>query len=280
MLKHKLRDLTLFFDLEWVPDAESARRIFDMPEETTELEAIERLWREAPGYSADCPRPFVKYLFSRIVSIAFLSRSIVWRDGVRRVEFKLHSLPILPLDDRTPDESYLIERFLYYVGEREPHLVGFNSSESDLQVLIQRGLIHEISAARFCERPPKPWEGRDYFYRYGEEHLDLLKHFSNGHAKPKLNELARLCGFPGKLDTCGEQVVDLWLAGDIQKIVEYNQIDALNTYLIWLRFVHFCGKLKEEDYAEEQLEFRQFLVEESVRPEKAHLKRFLKRWSL
>lgn len=280
MLKNDLHDITLFFDLEWVPDANAARRLYGLPEGVSEAAAIEQLWQKTTGYSEDCKRPFVKYLFSRIVSIAFLSRKVVFRDGVRQAEFRLHSLPNLPLEDSTVDEAYIIERFLYMVGEREPRLVGYNSSESDLQVLIQRGLIHEVTAPRFCERPAKPWEGRDYFHRYNEEHLDLLKLFSNGNTKPKLDELARLCGFPGKLDIDGQHVVDLWLEGRLREIVEYNQIDTLNTYLVWLRIVRFCGKIKEEEYADEQFAFRDFLEREAAKPHMRHVGQFLDKWNL
>jgi predicted PolB exonuclease-like 3'-5' exonuclease len=280
MLKSDLLDLTLFFDLEWVPDAEAAKRLHDLPAGTTEKAAIERLWSETSGFSEDCPRPFVKYLFSRVVSIAYLSRKVVWRDGVRQTEFTLNSLPKLPLEGNGVDEASVIARFLEIVGLKEPNLVGFNSAESDLQVLIQRGLIHGVTAPRFCARPNKPWEGRDYFYRYGEQHLDLLKLFSNGKSAPKLNEFARLCGFPGKLDMEGHQVVDLWLEGKLQEIVEYNQIDTLNTYLIWLRVVRFCGKLGEADYVNEQLAFRDFLARESEKPHMRHVGEFLERWEL
>jgi predicted PolB exonuclease-like 3'-5' exonuclease len=186
----------------------------------------------------------------------------------------------LPADSEDVDEAYLIERFLHFVGERDPYLVGFNSSESDIQVLIQRGLVHEITAPKFCQRPGKPWEGRDYFHKYGEEHLDLLKLLSNGKMKPRLNEIARLCGFPGKLDMDGQQVVDLWLSRNIQKIVEYNQIDALNTYLIWLRVVRFCGKLSDEEYQNELFTFRDFLETEAAERGKKHLEQFLSHWPL
>lgn len=283
MLKNDLGEITLFFDLEWVPDAQAAMRLYDLPLDTPEPEAIERLWSETKGYSEeDCPRPFVKYLFSRVVSIAFLSRKTVWRDGVKMVDFGLHSLPKLPIapEDGRPEEAQLIERFLYMIGEREPNLVGYNSAESDIQVLIQRGLIHEVTAPGFCLRPAKPWNGRDYFYRYGEEHLDLLRLFSNGAMKPRLNELAKLCGFPGKLDADGAAVVDMWLAGEIGKIVEYNQVDCLNTYLIWLRTVRFCGKITDEDYAAEQLQFREFIEDEAARTNRNHLRHFLSKWDL
>lgn len=278
MLKNELPNLTLFFDLEWVPDANAAQRMYDLPADITELEAMQHLWERTSGFSDTCPRPFVKYLYSRIVSAAFLSRSVVWRDGVKCIEFKLNSLPRLPLVEERPNEANIIERFLYFIGEREPNLVGYNSSESDLQVLIQRALIHEISAEKFCLRPPKPWEGRDYFYRYSEEHLDLLKLFSNGQMKPRLNEIARLCGFPGKLDVNGEQVVDLWLAGDVEQIVQYNQIDVLNTYLVWLRVVHFCGKLGDEDYETETAMFREFVETEAGKAGNEHLVKFAEKW--
>ena len=283
MLKNEIHELTLFFDLEWVPDAAGAIRLFDLAPDTPELSAMERLWQDTPNYDAEKnPRPFVKYLFSRVVSIGFLSRRIVYKDGERHVDFGLHSLPTLPLNEERSDEGEIVTRFLYMVGERNPQLVGFNSLESDLQVLIQRGLVNEVRAEKFNDRPNKPWEGRDYFdSRNSEWHLDLIQRFSQrAGMTPTLNGLARLCGFPGKIDIDGKQVVDLWLAGKLKEIVEYNQIDTLNTYLIWLRVVNFAGKLTEEEYISEQDDFRAFLETEADKEENDHLRRFLERWDL
>ena len=283
MLKSPIPELALFFDLEWVPDAAGAKRLFDLPEETTELEAMQHLWEHSPKYSEEDPRPFLKYMFSRVVSIAFLSRKTHFnRERERVTEFSLNTLPKLPLETDDVDEAAIIERFLYIVGDRRPQLVGFNSSESDLQVLIQRGLINEITAPAFNERPNKPWEGPDYFdSRNSEAHLDLLTKFSNRSGmSPRLDELAKLCGFPGKIDVKGDQVTDLWLERDLTKIVEYNQIDTLNTYLVWLRLVYFAGQIGEEDYHIEQEQFREFLETETEKPEKAFLSQFLDKWPL
>jgi len=281
MLKSDLHERTWFFDLEWVPDAAGAKRVFDMPDETTELEGMHEIWKRA-GSTPENERPFVKYLFSRVVSIAFLSRNVVYTDGEKRVDFRLHSLPRLPLIPQETDEAKIIEQFLYYIGERCPQLVGFNSIEADLQVLIQRAMINEVSAPEFCSRPGKPWEGRDYFAKNENEwHLDLIKRFSyNAAMSPGLNEIARLCGFPGKVDVDGSQVVDLWLQGNLAKIVEYNQIDTLNTYLVWMRFVHFAGKLPEEEYVREQDEFRGFLETEALKPGKEFVRKFLDKWEI
>ncbi len=283
MLKSPIQELALFYDLEWVPDAAGARRLFDLPEETTELEAMQKLWEHSPQYKeVDNSRPFLKYMFSRVVSIAFLSRKSVFRDGEKVVEFSLNSLPKLPVESDDVDETAIIERFLYIVGDRRPQLVGYNSSESDLQVLIQRGIINEISAPAFNQRPNKPWEGPDYFdSRNSDAHFDILTKFSNrGGMSPRLDELAKMCGFPGKIDVKGDQVTDLWLERDLTKIVEYNQIDTLNTYLVWLRVVYFAGQLEEEDYLIEQEQFREFLENETQKPEKAFIRAFLDNWPI
>jgi len=281
MLKNSIPELILFFDLEWVPDAAGAMRLFDLPGDTTEVEAMQRLWEAAPSYNAETnPRPFLKYMFSRVVSIAFLSRKVVYdSERNRMVEFGLHSLPGLPFSEETVNEAEIIDKFLTWLGRKCPQLVGYNSAESDVQVLIQRGMINDIAARDFCKRPDKPWEGNDYFKKWdNEDHLDLVKRFSAGAMMPKLDEFAKLCGFPGKIDVKGDQVTDMWLAGDITRIVEYNQIDALNTYLVWLRMVYFAGQIEEKDYMAEQEQLRDFLENETRKEEKKFLVKFLERW--
>ncbi|MEJ7622540.1 MAG: hypothetical protein WKF34_00970 [Pyrinomonadaceae bacterium] len=281
MLKNSLPELALFFDLEWVPDAASSRRLFDLAEDVTEIEAMGKLWESSRQYDiATNPRPFLKYMFSRVVSIAYLSRKSVYRDGERITEFTLNSLPELPLgEDEVVDEAAIIERFLYILGRKCPQLVGYNSADSDMQVLIQRGMIHEISAPEFCKRPDKPWEGSDYFRRWdNEDHLDMMKLFKVPQMTPRLDEFAKVLGLPGKIDVKGDQVTDLWLNREVTKIVEYNQIDVLNTYLVWLRLVHFCGKMAEEEYVMEQDLFRDFLENEAEKPAGGFIAQFLAKW--
>lgn len=278
MLRHDISDRVWFFDLEWVPDAEGAKRLYGLGSDVSELDAFEVLWKKG-GATEDVQRPFLKYYVSRIVSIAFLQRRVVYSGPDKQISFSLHALPRDPHEAAATDERHVLEEFLHYLGKMKPQLVGFNSSESDVQVLIQRAMINEVSAPEFCARPANRWDTNDYFQRWDNEwHLDLLKKFSNGKMAPKLDDFAKLCGFPGKLDTDGAQVPDLWLSGDLVKIVEYNQIDTLNTYLLWLRFVYFCGKIGEEEYAEEIEAFRNFLDTESQKPCKAFLSEFIDRW--
>lgn len=278
MLRNEIPELTLFYDLEWVPDANAARKLFGLDPEADELTAMEALWKDA-GATEENPRPFIKYLYSRVVSIAFLSRKVVYRDGEQTIEFTLNSLPDLPFDSDEVDEASIIDRFLYIIGLKRPQLIGFNSGEADMQVLIQRGIVNEVSAPLFARRPLKGYDPGDYFKKWdNEDHLDLLKLFSGGKMTPKLNDLAKLCGFPGKIDVAGDHVWQLWLNRDITTIVEYNRLDVLNTYLVWLRTVYFAGKLTEEEYAAEQMDFRAFLEEESGNAGGEYLSKFLELW--
>jgi len=281
MLRSEIYDKVWFYDLEWVPDADAAKILFDLPEEISEAEAFQALWRHS-GATPERPRPFLKYLYSRIVSIAVLMRFVRYDGPEARIEFHLTSLPKVATEKAECDEGRLIVEFLDALGKHRPQLVGFNSQESDVQVLIQRGIVNQVSAPAFCQRPADRWDKTDYFAKWDNEfHLDMLKLFSpsgNRAMMPGLNEIAKLCGFPGKLDISGQHVSDLWLAGELDKIVEYNQIDALNTYLVWLRVVYFCGKINDVQYDNEITAFREFLAAEIADGAKPHLQQFMDKW--
>ena len=152
-------------------------------------------------------------------------------------------------------ERELLSRFLTQLGQEEPkpHLVGFNSRTADVPILVQRGLIQGVAAGAFCHRPGKPWEGVDYFHKSSEWHLDVKEIVSGwGKGTPSLHEFAAASGIPGKIGTTGHDVHALWRAGDIRRIVEYNQFDALTTYLVWLRMALFAGLLTPEGHACEE----------------------------
>jgi predicted PolB exonuclease-like 3'-5' exonuclease len=156
--------------------------------------------------------------------------------------------------------------------------VGFNSRESDLPILIQRGIAGGVAAAGFCRRPAKPWDGYDYFSKNSDGHVDLKEVIGGwGRATPKLHEFACACGIPGKIDTTGENVVDLWLAGDVGRIVEYNEFDALTTYLLWLRAARFAGHFSDGAYAVEVQRVRD-LVRKHIEDGQAHLERYMAKW--
>lgn len=260
------------FDLEWVPDVDSGRRAYNLPAEMPNREVYDVMWARG-GATAEDPHPYLKTMLCRIVSVAAVVRR-VYDDG--RVALTLMSLP----DDEPMPEAELIGRFLRGIGEAnpKPQLVGFNSRESDLPILIQRGIANGVQAAGFAHRPDKPWNGIDYFSKQSEGHIDLKEVVGGwGKATPKLHEFAAACGIPGKIDTAGDNVIDLWLAGDIQRIVEYNEFDALSTYLLWLRTAHFAGLLSDETQAVEEQRVID-LLETRIAKGQTHFERYLAKW--
>lgn len=260
------------FDLEWVPDLASGRRAYNLPPDTPDADVYAAMWASA-GATAEDPRPYLKTMLCRVVSMAVVIRR-VQEDG--RVTLTLFSLPPAgPMAERE-----LIGRFLRGLGDAtpRPQLVGFNSRESDLPILIQRGIAQGVTAAGFCRRPDKPWEGYDYFSKNSEGHVDLKEVVGGwGKATPSLHEFAAACGIPGKIDTSGDNVIDLWLAGDARRIVEYNEFDALTTYLLWLRAAHFAGHFSDEAHAAEVERVRE-LLRKRIGDGQKHLERYVARW--
>lgn len=261
------------FDLEWVPDPQSGRRVYDLPSEMSDWEVIEEMYKKG-GATEDEPRPYLKTVLCRIVSLAVIIRSV---DSNNKVKLQL---PALPKEPYQPMPEYdLISKFLTAIGKQKPQLVGFNSGSSDVRILIQRGIAAGVTAPEFCKRPNKPWEGCDYFdSKYGEAHIDLKDILGGwGKATPSLHELAAASGIPGKIGTSGKDVVDLWREEKIQEIVEYNQFDALTTYLVWLRTAYFAGFFSEDQYNIEQ-QLLKDLLKEKISEGDEHFVQYLECW--
>jgi len=259
------------FDVEWVPDPVSGRRVYGIPDSASDNDVLEIMWREGGATSED-PRPYLKTVLCRVVSIAAVVRKKIKQE----ISLELVSLP--GRNDGALSEKEIIQPFLEAVGNIKAQLVGFNSSNADLPILIQRGLASQVHAPLFCHRPEKPWEGVDYFARYSDYNIDL-KDIVGGFGKstPSLHELASSLGIPGKLGTSGGDVIDLWLGGNIKSIVEYNEYDALTTYLVWLRTAYFSGQLSEAEFASERGKLKQLLQFE-IENGASHLSVYLDAW--
>lgn len=263
------------FDAEWVPDPVAGRMLYKLGAETGEREVVEVMWKKG-GATEEDPTPYLKTVVCRIVSVAAVERH---QTGG---EVKLHLLS-LPRDIEDPAqvaERHVVGTFLSKVGQYKPQLVGFNSAGADLKAMIQRSVVLGLSMPEFCKRPNKPWEGEDYFdSRNSEASVDLKDVVGSwGKSAPSLNEIATLSGIPGKMDVDGEQVAGLWLDGNLRRIVEYNEFDALTTYLVWLRVAHFGGYFTGEEYQREQVLVREMIESETRDNGKDHLQEFLDEW--
>jgi hypothetical protein len=261
------------FDAEWVPDVASGRRVYALGDIVTDESVLHTMW-ERGGATDEAPRPYLKTVLCRVVSVAAVIRRQA-ADG--RVSLDLRSLP--NGDAATMTESDILSRFLTGVGKAQPQLVGFNSRSSDLCILMQRAMVHRLSLPDFCRRPAKPWEGVDYFAKGSESHIDLKEEFGGwGRATPSLHELATCCGIPGKTLADGSSVVDLWLAGDMRTVVQYNECDALSTYLLWLRAALLAGHVSTDQHAQEEGLVEALLTTKGESDGQEHLLEYLEEW--
>lgn len=124
-----------------------------------------------------------------------------------------------------------VEAFAYLTWlDREAVIVSFNGRGFDLPLLI---------ATAFAEGVPMPavWS-RNIEDRYrGDGHIDIMDHLTmRGSGKaPSMDACARRIGWPGKGETDGSMVSDLWAAGDFERVGNYCLSDVVQQAAILLR---------------------------------------------
>lgn len=261
------------FDVEWVPDPLAGRLLYELPNDMPDAEVIAEMWKRG-GATDEVPRPFLKTVLCRVVSLSMVSRT----KTAGETKVGLRSIPqIGETSEENKSETHIIRKFLEEVGKRKPQVVGYNSVRADLKILVQRAVTNGLSVPSFAKRPDKPWEGADYFSGFSDWNVDLMNIVGGNKSTPSLNELARLSGIPGKMGVDGNEVAQMWLEGRIDDIIRYNEFDALTTYLLWLRFAHFGGFLDADQYAREQ-ELVAEMIETETASGRAHLEDYIKEW--
>lgn len=261
---------TCAFDCEWVPCADTARRLLNLPPDTPESDCFEALWDYTRKDGDDTPQPFVKLILSKVVSVAFVLRKKDQQTG--NLELNLVGLGT----GVKYDEAHLIQRFLEGIAEHRYQLWGFNSRGADLPILVQRATALGVSCPKFSAGA-KNW---DYHHRYHDAHIDILDEIQgfSGAARPSLNELAVACRIPGKLDVAGSEVATMYLDGKLSEIVAYNECDALTTHLLMLRVAYHAGKVQDAAYQAEVDSVRA-LIDSEIAAGKAHLTLFRDQWA-
>ncbi|WP_298962587.1 3'-5' exonuclease [uncultured Campylobacter sp.] len=200
---------------------------------------------------------FLPVCFHRVVSI-----SAVMADGFGRF------LRVSTLDGE--NERDKIAKFLAFIEDFNPRLVSFNGRGFDLPMIMARAMCYDLSAAAYFETNDRDnnkskWE--NYRSRYdGRFHLDLLDHISDFGAIRglKLDHICASVGLPGKYDVHGDQVLQLYYAGEQAKIDEYCRSDVLNTYWLFLKYELLRGKITKDDYLNYIAVMGEFLQKESA----------------
>lgn len=247
------------FDVETVADVEAGRRLYGLEglDDPDAAKAMRQLRMQESG------RDFLRLFLHRVVAVSGVLRRRSWSGGDDRIE-------ILSLGAPESGERKLVESFFHLVETRAPTLVTWNGSGFDLPVLVYRALHHGVSAGRYFETRDPDYRFNNYLNRYHERHTDLMDVFASHQirAAAPLHDLARFLGLPGKGELRGEDVEGRYFAGEIGAIRDYCEVDALLTWLVFLRFDRLRGRLDDAGLAHELA-----LVREAVRG-RDHLRAF------
>jgi len=252
----------LIFDIETIPDVDSGRRVYEINDAIADSDVAEIMFTKRREQSGE---EFLALPFHRVVAI-----SAVLRSGD---QFNVWSLGTLD-----SDEKEIIKRFYDGIERFSPTLVSWNGSGFDLPVLHYRSMIHGISASRYWDtgEHDREFKWNNYLNRYHSRHTDLMDILAayQQRAVTKLDIMATLLGFPGKMGMSGASVWDYYKSGKLKEIRDYCETDVLNTYLVYLRWRLIAGKLTESQFNDECDVVRSFLADQTQK----HFKEFLKTW--
>jgi predicted PolB exonuclease-like 3'-5' exonuclease len=230
---------TLVFDIETIPDAQGIRALLGVPADTSDEDVVNiALHQRRQKNSTD----FLPLYQHRICAI-----SCALRYG--------DHFSVWTLGEEDSSEAEIIQRFYDGIEKYTPQIISWNGSGFDLPVLHYRGLVHGVNASRYWDlgEDDKEFKWNNYISRYHMRHLDLMEVMAmyNGRANAPLDDLAKLCGFPGKLGMDGSKVWDAYKDGKLSEIRDYCETDVANTHLVYLRFQLMRGQLTPDAYAHE-----------------------------
>lgn len=254
----------LVFDIETIPDVAGLRALNNHPKDMSDADVAVAAFaarREKTGSD------FLQHHLHRVAAI-----SCVFRDDEG---FRVRSLGTLE-----DGEQKLVHDFFRIIDKYTPQLVSWNGGGFDLPVLHYRAMVNGVTASRYWEmgEDDRDFKWNNYLSRYHTRHLDLMDLLAlyTGRANAPLDELAKLCGFPGKLGVDGSQVWTLYQDGRLGEIRDYCETDVVNTYLVYCRYLLMRGALTQAAYAEEVELVRKSLEALDGR----HWSEFLAAWHL
>ncbi len=173
-------------------------------------------------------------------------------------------------------EAELVSGFWRYFSAGNYRLVTWNGARFDMAVLRHRAMLHGVETSTWYRRGDR-WNG--YGSRFSEEyHCDVMQCLSDrgGTQAMGLDETARLLGLPGKVGAHGSLVDDLVKAGRLAEVNAYCECDALNTFLLYLRWSHLSGRCSREGHDNSARSLVDYLTYELRRA--PHFGEFLEGW--
>jgi hypothetical protein len=253
----------LVFDIETVPDVAGLRKLWELDPGVSDaavVELVQQRRRQATG------NDFLPAHLQRVVAI-----SCALREG--------DTVRVWSLGAREDGEREIVQRFFDGIEKYTPQLVSWNGSTFDLPVLHYRALLHGIAGCCYWDMGDdnREFKYNNYLSRFHTRHIDLMDILAGyqNRAWAPLDEIAQLCGLPGKLGMDGSQVWPAFSRGEIDAIRDYCETDVANTYLLFLRFQLIRGLLDAPAYEREVQLFRDWLGIQAA----AHWKDFAAAWN-
>jgi hypothetical protein len=143
-------------------------------------------------------------------------------------------------------EQAIVADFIESIGRTPADtFVGFNSRKFDLPVVAARALRYGLRAV--------PLFAVDFADPHrGFRHVDLMEvlSFHGAGVWPRLDAVAKLCGWPGKMDCHGGKVEALWQSGEEGRaaVCRYQLWDVAQQGAVALRTLFAQGLLESGDY--------------------------------
>jgi len=262
------------FDIETVVDADAARRLLHQPElsDAEARDALSAYFLEKTDGRNDFPRQ----PFHQVAAISYVQFTREpGEDGSELVLKRVGSGGDAGSGEKA-GEKELVEGFFGLIQSRAPQLVSYNGRGFDVPVLKHRAMVNGVACPRWFTEGDK-WTNYDTRFN-STYHMDLMEVLSDygASARCSMDEIAAVLGVPGKLDTSGADVRNLYESGQIEAIRNYCETDVLTTSLIMLNWLRFSGTLSDGAYARTALGIRNYLEAEAA--ERPHLGEFLTAW--
>jgi len=188
---------------------------------------------------------FIPYTFQIPISVA-----------VAKVARDFSLLDLVVLDEplfRPHEICSLFWRGWSHPKNNFPTLVSFNGRGFDIPMLELAAFRYGISLPRWFALESSMYDRPRYRYNT-KIHVDLHDILTNNGAtrfNGGLNLAASLLGKPGKMNTQGKMVQDMYDEGRLSEINDYCRCDVLDTYFVFLRTMVLVGKLSLDN--EQQL---------------------------
>ncbi|MCB1215074.1 MAG: 3'-5' exonuclease [Deltaproteobacteria bacterium] len=217
------------YDIESITDKALLQKVLYPELEGQAEEAYQKHLSEL----AEEGRDFVNPAFHQPISLAAIAVD---------QDYEIVKIGLLGKEEKST--ASIVNHFWETYKEKQPVLVDFNGKGFDLRLLelwaFRLGI--EIGSGFFGKFGPR--------YKFSDDaHLDLHEFLSNYGAiryRGGLNLFSKILGKPGKMETQGHMVQELYDQEKFFEIDDYCLSDAMDTYFVFLRTQVMLGKLPLE----------------------------------